>query len=366
MRNLSDLTLIMPTYSRQWFALTQMRFWSDGPVKLHVLDGTAMPIKSEELHDIGDNVHYYHMPYSHGKRLKKAVDFIDTPYVALLCDDEFYIPSSLGRCITELEAHKDFVACIGRCLAFRSYKTKVYAKPMYPEMKNYRIDGENAAERMILHMNPYVCSTFYAVQRSEVWKKTMMIPTEDKFSSPYAIELQFELAVCYQGKSKVIEDLMWLRNKDNEPISFDAFNRKLQFDTWIRGPYDEEIKFFYENTATELAKINGVEKEKTLEDVKQAVDAYLDYCKKKRLLFSVAMLRDRIMQFIPKKLRTWTQSERTSRTWKPILKEAELMERDGVNVDMKQLEVIVKYMEDGRTKGWRVDWQVGWQVKEFT
>ena len=139
---------------------------------------------------------------------------------------------------------------------------------------------------------------------------------------------------------------MWLRNKDNKPISFDAFNRKLQFDTWIKNPsYDAEIKFFYENTATELAKIDGADKEIVLEDFKSAVDAYLDYCKNRRLLFSVATLRDQIMQFVPETLRQKIHIARIDHSWKPIMEAAQNMQKDGVTVDMTQLKEIVEFMK---------------------
>jgi len=345
MPNLYELTLVVPTFNRQRHALRQMHFWSDTPVKIHLLDGTSIPINAEDLKDLGDNVRYYHLPYSYEERLRKSLELVDTPYVALLCDDEFFIPSTLKHCIDELKTHKDFVACIGRCLGFYSTKRGMTATPMYNEMEGYRCVGATTGERMIEHMNPYICSTIYAVQRSEAWKKSMVILVKEKFSSPYVGELQFELATCYQGKSMVIEELMWLRNNENKPIDFKEHNRKLQFDTWLKDSrYQGEVNLFYENTATELAKIDGADKEKVLTDFKLAVDAYLDYCKKRRLIFSVATLRDKIMQFAPEKLRQKIHLARIDDSWKPIMEAAENIQKEGVHVDFNQLQEIVEFM----------------------
>ena len=120
MPNLSELTLVVPTYNRQSDALKQMHFWSDSPVILHVLDGTNVPIQREELEDLGDNVHYYHMPCSIEERFGRAGKLVDTPYVAFICDDEFFIPSVLEKSIVYLKNNKDFVACIGMCIGFYS------------------------------------------------------------------------------------------------------------------------------------------------------------------------------------------------------------------------------------------------------
>lgn len=346
MPNLSELTLVVPTYNRQHYALRQMHFWSDSPVTLYVLDGTSTPINTEGLKGLGDNVHYYHIPKYLHDRIRKSLELIDTAYTAMLCDDEFFIPSSLEKCMEYLKNNKDIVACIGRCIGFYTTKSGIMATSMYNEMKGYRCFEGTTRERMIEHMNPYVCSTIYAVQRSEVWKKSMTILTKEKFSSPYIEELIFELATCYQGKSIVIEDLMWLRNKENKPIDFKEHNRKLQFDTWLKDPrYRKEVNLFYESMTTELSRIDGADKEIVLEDFKLAVEAYLDYCKNRRLLFSVATLRDQIMQFVPEKLKQKIHLARINHSWKPIMEEAQNIQKEGVHVDFNQLKEIVEFME---------------------
>jgi len=347
MSNLSELTLIVPTYNRKDYALRQMCFWSDSPATMHVLDGTNRFIDKERLRGLGKNIHYHHMPYSTQERLGKAIDLIDTEYVMFLCDDEFYIPSSLCHCIETLKARKELVACMGRCLGFYFLPSGIVVKPMYVEMKGHRIEAETTRERMIAQMNPYVSSTFFSVMHSDVWKRSIGIVAEEKHAITlvYANELQFELATCYQGKSVVIEDLMWLRNMYNKPINFKGHNRKLQFDEWLKDPrYVDEVSFFYENTASELAKIDGAEKETVLADFKSSVEAYLYYCKKRHLIVTVATLKNQIMQFVPERLKMQMQSARISRTWKPIMECAETMQKEGVNVDIRQLKEIVKYM----------------------
>ena len=79
-------------------------------------------------------------------------------------------------------------------------------------------------------MNPYNPSTIFSVVRSPVWKLAMaIVPQKNQFSVDSIVEIEFELAVCYQGKSKVIQNLMWLRSRENDHLGDGHFVR---FDEW--------------------------------------------------------------------------------------------------------------------------------------
>jgi len=343
MPNLSELALVVPTYNRQMYALRQSHFWSGSPVTLYVLDGTSTPINVKYLKNLGENIHYYHFPYSIEERYGKAVELIDTPYVSLLCDDEFFIPSALNHCIEELKAHKDFVAYAGCCLGFHSSKKGIAGVQFQTGWRNITIDGATATERIIAHMNPYKVTTTYAVQTADTWKKTMKIITKHRFSSPYIPEFQFEFATSYQGKSKVIEELMCLRNLENDAIDFHKWNRNMPLGKWINNPLnEEEVKIFYKDTASELAKIDGADKEKVLADLKLAVKSHW-------LQWAVnspkELLRNRLLGLIPKKSKRALEQINVNFRWRQIIEEAEKMQKDGVTVDIKQLQEIVDFIE---------------------
>jgi glycosyltransferase domain-containing protein len=319
-----------------------MHFWSNSPVTLHVLDGTNQPIENEQLKSIGDNVHYYHMPYSYEERFGRSTEFIDTPYVSLLCDDEFFIPSALNHCINELNTHKDFIAYAGCCLGFHSSKKGISGVQFQAGWRNITIDGATATERIIAHMNPYKVITTYAVQTADTWKKTMKILTKHKFSSPYVPEFQFEFATSYQGKSKVIEELMCLRNLENDAIDFQKWNRNLPLGKWIKNPLnEEEVKIFYEHTASELAKINGADKEKILTDIQLAVKSHwLQYA----VNSPKELLRNRLLEIIPKGSKRALEQMNVNLRWRQIIKEAEKMQKDGVIIDIMQLQSIIDFI----------------------
>jgi len=216
---LSKLTLVMPTYKRQSYALRNMRYWSGRVATVHVMDGSPSAISASELVGLAGNIHYHYLPISLFRRIEHSLGLIETEYAAMMGDDEFYIPSALEACMRELESQVELVSCMGRCIVF-SYTPRggVVGKMGYTKMENYSILQDDPIERMVAHMDPYTCSTSYSVVRSPVWQRSMLTSVQKEFPAFAITEYQFELAVCYQGKSKVIPELMWMRSGEMPPI----------------------------------------------------------------------------------------------------------------------------------------------------
>jgi len=279
--DLSRLTLVIPTYTRQAYALRNMRYWSGrGPV-VHVLDGSPDAIAEPELRVLEANIHYHHLPVGINERLSFVLNLIDTEYTALLSDDEFFIPSALAACIAELDVERDMVACGGRSLWFSQSIYGVVGGPAYITQTNYAVTMNDPVERMIYHMRSYTCSTIYAVLRFEAWARIIRIMVQKEFSVYAMGEIQFELAACCLGKSKVIQSLMWLRSRENPQltgtsISLNPNNRI--WDWWGDFAYAQEHIEFIElmsNGLTSSAnEIPGLR-----DGVVQAIDAYVDACR---------------------------------------------------------------------------------------
>jgi glycosyltransferase domain-containing protein len=276
---LLKLTLVIPTYNRQRYALRNMRYWSGRSVTVHILDGSPRPISKENLMTFGDNVNYHHLPVTLHERFEIAVELVATEYSMMLGDDEFFIPSALESCLKELEIQEDLVSCMGRCMVFIDRSPhRVEGYIGYPQMEDYAILQNDPVERMVVHMNPYTCSTVYAVTRTPVWKKAMSIWAQREFPPFNVGEVQFELAICYQGKSKVIPTLMWLRSTENIPqrdLELAARDENYFIEGWwLNTKKKSEHAEFLEIMGGVLAKsedqVNHV-----IMGVTQSIDAYV-------------------------------------------------------------------------------------------
>lgn len=215
---LQDLTLVIPTYFRQDYALRLMTYWSGKGPRLVVIDGTDKPIPEKEIEWLGNSIQYVHNPVGFYQRLRVALDLVTTKYVALAGDDEFYIPTAVMSCIVELERDPALVACCGRSLGFRVVGEDIFGSPQYPALKDYVLLDEDPRQRLSFHMENYVPSLIYAICTTEAWKAAFLVKTKTEFPVFAIGELQVEMILSFAGKSKVIPELMWMRSHgETEP-----------------------------------------------------------------------------------------------------------------------------------------------------
>lgn len=359
MSHLSNLSLVVLTYNRPLYAIRQMRFWTGTPVNLFILDGSEFAINDNDLAQLklSNNIYYHHWPYPIEERVKQIIPLISTSYVVLLGDDDFFIPSSLIACINELEGNKDMVACMGRTLVFSIDSMGITGKPFYSEMKNYKIDENNASDRMIEHMKNYTCSTIYAVHKAEIWKNCMTIFSSgnNKYSSSYPLELEFEMASAYFGKSKVINNLMWLRSKENPPVNTTDHNRKLPFEEWIHDQkYGAEVELFYTTLTTHLSQFDNSDPAMLRNNLEIAVGEYVNWVTLKGQIpvrnNSSDTLITKIKKQIPKQVKDSLKSIFKQPMHKPLrktlLESTNDLEIDGNIVDIHEMEKINSLLQN--------------------
>jgi glycosyltransferase domain-containing protein len=239
-KKLAKLTLVMPSYERQPFVIRSMKYWSNKNVKLVVLDGSECSIKSSILKtlNLNKNIYYEHSKSSFVKRLKRAIILTKTKYVALIGDDEFYIPSTLLKCIDELDKNNKLVSCCGTAVGFYPFNGLIYGKLKYPKLLGYKIHHNDPRERVKFHMRNYVPSLVYGVTRSHQWKTATSAYTDKEFPVFAMFEIQMEMILSFCGKSKVIPSLMWLRSgNESDKINHKekSLNPKNIFPKWWKN-----------------------------------------------------------------------------------------------------------------------------------
>lgn len=217
--NLSKLTIVIVSYKRSTDLFNVMNYWSDKEPNVLVYDGSPEAIENKKINKLGKNIRYFHIPtISFEDRIKESFEQISTEYVTMHADDEILLPSGLSASIAKLEEDKSLVSCMGRCMGLYIENEKVFARLAYPEMENYSILDDNPVHRIVRHLNPYTSSAIYAVSRREIWINSVKTYIKAHGKAYAVAELQFELSVCFYGKSAVIPQLHWLRNYKNKPI----------------------------------------------------------------------------------------------------------------------------------------------------
>jgi glycosyltransferase domain-containing protein len=285
MSGLNDLTLITLSYKRPEYLLRSLQYWSDRGATIIALDGSPEPIKAEALKGLGKNITYHHAPFSYRERIAMIQSDIATPYVALLADDDFYLPSGLLASIEFLENNSDYACCIGRPVGFGyDSSTGVFGIPgVYGDMNDdYSIVSDTPGLRMREHMGRYMPSTMYAVLRAENWSKTVEAYIKKEFPVFAIVELQMELASAYLGKSAVIPTLSWLKSTELDQIQGPdlSLQRTNQFhDLWPVGSGNNQFREeFIELMADVLHEADQRPHDTVTGEIETAMDDYIVWC----------------------------------------------------------------------------------------
>ena len=232
----NKLTLICPSYNRQKFLKRSINYWSKTKYRIIIADGSENGIDNTYLNH--DNISYHHIKEGLVERILFLLNNIDTPYACLLGDDEFYIPSSLKKCIEFLENNKDYSSAIGRAIGFKKKFENVSFKEQYPLFYGRHLSDDSPIERLNYHFKNYQPSHCYAVTRSEIFKYAYKEAISTQFDL-YAIwEIIFEFIVLSMGKSIVLPNLHWLRCYEANPIrntgdlGMDTNDYDKKFEVW--------------------------------------------------------------------------------------------------------------------------------------
>ena len=256
---LKKLTIVIPSFNRQKYLLRQIKYWEDKNAKVIILDGSKSSLETSRK-NIPSNINYIHSPISIESRLKIVESLIETPYSVLLSDDEFFIPTALENCILELEKDKEYSVCKGCAIAFDFLFNKVNGYPIYSELENYIVDQSKKEDRLSFHLGNYHMAVLWGVTRTEVFLKMLRAISKGPYASAAVAEMTCSIIGAWEGKIKVLNEVMWLRSFENENIWWSFGN--LKFHYWMEMPqFENEFKRFISSIVNEIISENENYKE---------------------------------------------------------------------------------------------------------
>lgn len=280
--SLADLTLVIPAYNRPAYLARQVRYWSTTNVKLCILDGSKDPAPESLIAEMGENIHYQHLPIGFNDRLVLASNIVATKYVALLGDDEVYSIKGLLDCISTLEVESALVACVGRAMFFYYRDQEIFGHQVYEKSKNvpdmYGDDIDrlrNSFENGDPSRAPYL---LYGLFRTSEWKKIVQTSYGRKYSSGYVYELAFQILGSYLGPTAMVESLTWFRSGENQAMSSEAVNRKIGMGEWATSPlYATEVNLFKNDVISTMLRKSRHTKDQLTNVVNEITDDFVAY-----------------------------------------------------------------------------------------
>lgn len=348
---LQKLTIVIFSYNRHRYLKRTIKYWSNYNVKLLVLDGSDIKLEDSCLNT--KNIKYIYYPRGLYERLLSSINYIDTEFVILGSDDEFYLPSALSTCIDFLIKESSFSSCKGRAIGFgtRNKGKEIFGKEQYPKLRNLCLDHDNAYERISKHFSNYVQAHLYSVMRSDKWQIICNYVFEKEYNFTGVWELQIEFLLMVSGKSKVIPELMWMRNLEVAPIRGTSpsmsYNVRIR-NWWYQKKFKEEKEDFFsqmKKACDECSKNQNFEFKKN--DIEKLFEIYIHAPLRVSLLrYNLNMIINKI-----KKLMRTTLSSMNILTNKDraLLEEIRALEEQYVSVNHKDLNQVIlalQYSED--------------------
>ena len=276
--NLHLLTVVVPTYNRQNYLLRVCAYWAHTSASLVIIDGSPESYENNLKYLLKQNskIKYIHLAEKFNTRLKYASNFINTPYAVHAADDEFLTFSGLSSAIKLLEESTDIVACSGQTIKFNPYRSN--RKIDYGE--GYTTLGYNVLQNSIFARLDFVSKnykpvTFYAVMRSEVWKKSW----GNMWSSDIAMVLEFEqiLTTYICGKLATVDEVVRLWSVEELPTVDPKLNRVMKIEHWwVDKNYTDERKTFISKLAREICDYEAIQLVNSENIVLQVME---NYCK---------------------------------------------------------------------------------------
>ena len=181
------------------------------------------------------------------KRYTFIKEILKTKYFHMVADDEIFVKSGINCCLQFLEQNSDYSACCGKMILFTPLlKKEVFAFSPYKLYSNDNPLGKERVKTWLVNTQP---NTVYSIIRSENLLRILDEYSkfdEKTFSKPEVFhEDLVETGLAFQGKTKIINELMWLRSVENESISLG--DDKSQPEVTLFDNKQKNKKIFFDN-----------------------------------------------------------------------------------------------------------------------
>ena len=337
------MTIVILTYDRPKYLKRTLNYWLSYDVKVLILDGSNAKFEDPCLQK--KNIKYIHDQRSVNDRFISSINYIDTEFMIVSCDDEFYLPSALLKCVEFLSMDSSFSCCGGRAVGFRTKDEKILGIRQYPKLRSLCLDHNISADRIFKHFSSYVPAHFFSVIRAKKWKTICSYVFKKKYSCYASFEMQMEFLIMVSGKSKIISELMWMRN--NEVARIDTELETPLEKWWYDKKHEKEKLSFLQRMKKACKEISTNQNSELNEDTiaklfEVFVKTLLEY-KKKNFLRQILNLFPyrielKLIKFLKKFYKIFTEKD------KSLEDEINILKAEGVSVNSEELKQIISIL----------------------
>jgi glycosyltransferase domain-containing protein len=214
---LTRLTLVIPTYNRPHYLHRLIDTYQALHLKSPILVADSSPQPFAPTDPLGGlPIQFRQFPPDTGylNKLISALSTVKTPYVALLADDDFYLPSALVEAVSFLDDHPSYSGAGGRSYRFvlPPHATHGHGLTQWKSYPQHGAEEEDVGQRLAAHFRNYA-TNWYSVQRTESLQATFSKNLEIQ-EDLYLVELLTSASLLVRGKFKCLDRVFLLREND--------------------------------------------------------------------------------------------------------------------------------------------------------
>ena len=272
------LSLVIPTRNRPHFLRRLLQYYHDVGCSHQIViadssDAENLVLNQRVVDSFQTVLTIDHRVYKYDieirEKLNDSLKHVHTPYTAVGADDDFLIPSSLGRAMEFLQEHSDYSIAHGDAVLFVLEENGAYGRIRDTSRYAQRsIENNTGAHRMLNHLTRY-SPTWNSVQRTEFsrehYRKTVELETDLTF-----IELLPSTLSLIRGKTKKLDMLYMVRQAHGQQTSTNDREHQTIFD-WIASPmWSGQYQNFQECLSLAIAQQDNISADQARSIVKRA------------------------------------------------------------------------------------------------
>src|SRR3989344_6198697 len=283
----SDLTIVLLLKDQTNFTWRWFKYQNENhlPFKIIVADGGKDESVERILKDKSKypNVNYEYIRYPHDKNIatffKKVLDAlsrVQTKYVVLASNDDFYIENALKKAVEFLNENTDYIVSRGDIYDFRvkQQNRKGEEEDIYGKMVNVvnlytnaSNTGATAIERIRI-FSEFSNSLWHDVCRTDKLKDGYQLLVDSGIVDLDLSDRLINYYLATQGKIHREKYLHMLHQSHQAGLGH-ILARRDTFEWILTESWPKDVSKIFDITAQKIAEIDGVEKETARHKVMQ-------------------------------------------------------------------------------------------------
>jgi len=286
-----DLTILLTLWDRAAYTIRWMTYatWRDFRFKIIIADGGSgeeIPgLLSDRTRFPRLDYEYIRYPYDRNyidylTKVLDALSRVQTPFVVLADNDDFFNPAGLREALHFLREHPDYSTCGGQYTYFSVEaavaKNGAIAKEQvtgYKHRNDRRSDEEETASaRLLKHAQVPREILLYNVRRPQELRIHYEAARRANLKNLFLLETFVQFLTVINGKSKRLDQFYLAKQLNSPQSSWDSYLRSNggAFDQLLSPTWSDDFTKFLDIVSASLAEIDNVPMPQARELVRNA------------------------------------------------------------------------------------------------